>query len=507
MPLLRPRDHQISRRHFIGGASAAAVAGALGGNALVGRALAREVRKPSDAAWRRLAERLSGPVLRSGSFDLGKYARSYNLRYADDLPDGIALCRNADDVAAAIAWCRDESCPLVVQAGGHSYAGYSMRRSGLMINLMLMRSAVYRNGAVTVAGGVRNQDLYALLAQHGTATTHGRCPTVGAAGFLLGGGIGFNMRAHDIACSQLMESEIVTANGRITTIKPGNAPEADLFWACQGGGGGNFGINTSFTLQTFEARPVTVFDLTWDAATPDPREVFGKLMPALTGGPDELGTRVSLKAPRPGDRRLGADVTINLIGQLGGGTPRVLDQILADVYAVSRPQKSMIWNEAPYWDAQKLLEDTDAPTFFQERSAFLKSSLGDDALDIAFRHLRDWPGTSGSADLRFFQTGGKMNKVAVDATAFVHRNTQWILDVGLSWNDQERWDAVARSRLWQDRFYDAMRRFSTGGAYQNFVDPSLDDWREAYYGDNLQRLQRIKQAVDPDRVFAFPQAI
>src|SRR5579863_5699321 len=494
----------VSRRSFLTASSALAATGLLDGPA-PRIAFARQAGQPSEAAWRHLADKLSGPLLRSNSFNLSKFIKPYNLRYAAELPDAAALCRTAEDVASAIAWCRENSFPFVIQSGGHSYAGFSMRRHGLTINLMLMREAVYSNGTVKIGGGVRNQALYALLAQHNLATTHGRCSSVGASGFLLGGGIGFNMRAYGIASDQMVGSEIVTADGKIRTITgAADKDEADLFWACRGGGGGNFGVNTSFTLTTFEARPVTVFDLTWN--DPNPKRVFTALMKALDAGPAGLGTRVSLKAPGPKARARGADVTINLLGQLHDGSAKALDQILADVYAVGRPRQSMIWDQANYWDAQRLLEEDDVPIYFQERSAFLQSTLSDEAIDLAFRYLHSWPGTSESADLRFFQTGGKMNEPAADATAFVHRNSRWLLDVGLNWSVTDSTDVVARSRQWQDRFYEAMRRFCTG-AYQNFADPSLRDWRASYYGANLARLAGIKHTVDPDRLFDFPQAL
>ncbi|MFZ2068942.1 MAG: FAD-binding oxidoreductase [Xanthobacteraceae bacterium] len=494
----------VSRRSFLKGSSTLAATGLL--NSLAPRtSFARQSGQPSEAAWRHLADTLSGPLLRSNNFDLRKFIKPYNLRYAAELPDAAALCRTAEDVASAIGWCRENSFPFVVQSGGHSYAGFSMRRHGLTINLMLMREAVYSNGTVKIGGGVRNQALYALLAERNLATTHGRCPTVGASGFLLGGGIGFNMRAYGIASDQLVASDIITADGKVRTItSTAGKPEADLFWACRGGGGGNFGVNTSFTLTTFEARPVTVFDLTWNDS--DPKRIFAALMKALDAGPVGLGTRVSLKAPNPKARAHGANVTISLLGQLHDGSAKTLDQILADVYAVRKPRQSMVWDQADYWDAQKLLEEDDVPIYFQERSAFLQSNLSDEALDLAFRFLHSWPGTSESADLRFFQTGGKMNEPAADAAAFVHRNSRWLLDVGLNWSGTDSTNVVARSRQWQDRFYEAMRRFCTG-AYQNFADPSLRDWRASYYGANLARLAGIKHTVDPARLFNFPQAL
>jgi FAD/FMN-containing dehydrogenase len=502
------RNETISRRGFLAGSSALVAGAGLAASARWAPVRA-QARPPSDAAWRELADKISGPVLRASSFNLAQIAAPYNLRYAADLPDGIALCRTPEDVSAAITWCNENRFPLVVQCAGHSYAGYSMRNGGLMINLLLMRAAKIGGDSVTVAGGMRNQDLYGLLEQRGAAITHGRCPTVGAAGFLLGGGIGFNMRGHGLACDQLVESQIVTADGNIRTISPqATGIDGDLYWASRGGGGGNFGVNTSFTLRTFAAEPMTVFLLTWTAATPDPDKVALALIPALESAPVELdlGTRMSFGAPRPSDRALGRNVTINLIGQLRG-TRRTLDDLLVRAYGIAKPQQAMVWENAPYWAAQKLLEETDPPLFFHERSVFVAKGEAEKAVAANFHRLRAWPGTSVSADLRFFQTGGRMNDTAPTATAFVHRNSEWIMDVGLNWSGSDPYQLIAQNRTWQDRFYDAIRPFSTGGAYQNFADPSLRDWRDAYYRENLERLERIKKQVDPGRLFDFPQAI
>jgi FAD/FMN-containing dehydrogenase len=500
------RHDAISRRGFLAGASALAA----GATVIPWTGSARaQARQPSAAAWRQLADRISGPLLRAESFNLAQIARPYNLRYAADLPDAIALCRTPEDVAYAITWCNENRFPLVVQAAGHSYAGFSMRTGGLMINLLLMRSAKLAGDRVTVAGGMRNQDLYALLEQNNSAITHGRCPTVGAAGFVLGGGIGFNMRSHGLACDQLVESQIVTADGKIRTISPqASGIDGELYWACRGGGGGNFGVNTSFTLRTFAAEPLTVFLLAWTATTPSPDRVGLALIRALENAPVALGlgTRMSFGAPRPSDRALGHNVAISLIGQLRGSA-RTLDEILAPVYAIAKPQQAMVWGDAPYWAAQKLLEEDDPPLFFQERSVFVAKGEAEKAAAANFHRLLEWPGTSVSADLRFFQTGGRVNETAAKATAFVHRNSEWIMDVGLNWGGSDPYALVAQNRAWQDRFYDAVRPYSTGGAYQNFIDPSLADWRNAYYRDNLDRLERIKKQVDPGRLFDFPQAI
>ena len=142
---------------------------------------------------------------------------------------------------------------------------------------------------------------------------------------------------------------------------------------------------------------------------------------------------MSFGAPRPSDRALGHNVAISLIGQLRGSA-RTLDDILAPVYAIAKPQQAMVWGDAPYWAAQKLLEEDDPPLFFQERSVFVAKGEAEKAAAANFHRLLEWPGTSVSADLRFFQTGGRINETDAKATAFVHRNSEWIMDVGLNWS-------------------------------------------------------------------------
>lgn len=227
MAAVAQRIH-LGRRRFLAGASALALAGCRFGSPPDGAYGAETFAPPGTAAWRHLANSLSGPLLRPHDFDFAKYAAPYNLRYAHVQPRGIAICATSKDVATAILWCRELEVPFVARSGGHSYAGYSTTR-GLLIDLSAMRSVYFdpATGTVLIGGGTRNRDLYDALEQRNAAITHGRCPAVGAAGFLLGGGIGFNMRANGLACDQLAASEIVTADGKILVLGPTDNP--DLF--------------------------------------------------------------------------------------------------------------------------------------------------------------------------------------------------------------------------------------------------------------------------------------
>lgn len=513
----------LARRRFLAGAAVSLIAGPAA-LAAAGPAAWRERRRPkgqgaSEADWRQLAKALtSGQLLRPGDADFHPIVEPNNLRYADIAPQGVARCGSAADVAAAIGWAREYGVPLATRGGGHSYAGYSTT-PGLMIETSLLNRAAYDTGAgvLRVGAGARNRDLYRLLAQHGRAMTHGRCPSVGAAGFLLGGGIGFNMRAHGLGGDQVVGSDIVLSDGRLRRVsaKAQEGLDRDLHWASQGGGGGNFGITTAFDLQTFDVRGqrVTAFDLKW-TRTPETacrvsvERLGAALMKALDAAPPGLGSRISFEAVKAAELDNGYDVNISLLGQYAG--PRAeFEAILAPVTALCPANAGRGVREFDYWPAQDFLHEKGETTWYQERSAFVTAPFGEDALGAALEHLRSKPAVSGYCDLRFFQTGGAVSAPGWRDTAFVHRDSRWLMVVGLYWdqNDQEDALRMARAHAWQDSFYDRMRPLAGGGAYQNFTDPSLADYRQAYYGKNLERLADIKHRADPPGLFRFPQSI
>lgn len=481
---------------------------------------------PSDARWAQLAKALSGRVLRLGDADYQVIALPNNLRYAHTLPQGVARCASADEVGFAVRWARENKIRPIIRGGGHSYAGYSVT-DGLLIETSLINHAVYdrTTGVARFGAGARNRDLYRLLRANDRAVTHGRCPSVGAAGFLLGGGIGFNMRAHGMACDQLVESKIVLADGsqRRLLAKSPDRLDADLFWASQGGGGGNFGVSTEFALKTFDVKNkvVTVFDLSW-SRTPEIRpkvsvEALGAmLMEALDAAPGKLGSRVSFGAITPLQYKAGYDVPISVLGQYDGPRDELL-KILKPVLDAAQPTGGAGVNELPYWAAQDFLHEDGFATFYQERSGFVNNpKFGLEDLALGFRRLRQWPGVNGYCDLRFFQTGGAINAPKPADTAFVHRDSRWLMVVGLYWSEGDSHNKILldSNRAWQDDFYNAMWPRAGGGAYQNFADPSLsndparaDYFATAYYGGNLDRLKAVKAKADPDRVFNFNQAI
>lgn len=523
--MTRTKRYFASRREFLTAGALVAAGTALtpaAAQVFSAREVARLKAQPvlPDAAWARLARAMpTGRVLRPSDADYRLIVLPNNLRYADTpLPQGVARCVSAADVAGALLWAQQNRVPLITRGGGHSYAGYSTTE-GLMIETGLMNASAYdaRSGVLSVGAGARNRDLYTALQAQGRAMTHGRCPSVGAAGFLLGGGIGFNMRARGLACDQLVGSRMVMVDGTTRTLSPASTgTDKDLFWASRGGGGGNFGITTRFDLQTFDVSKtrVTVFELTW-SRTPQTRspvsvETLGaKLMATLDAAPEALGSRVSFGAVTPAQLAAGYDVPISVLGQFVG-PQGALEALLKPVTDLVAPTGGFGFKELSYWDAQTtVLHEDGFATFYQERSAFVNRPFGVEDLAVGLTHLRRWPGTYGYCDLRFFQTGGQVNTPRWNDTAFVHRDSHWLMVVGLYWNesDNNNLPLLDRNHAWQNDFYAVMRPRVGGGAYQNFADPSLEDYGQAYYGGNLGRLRAIRAKVDPARVFSFPQAI
>lgn len=482
----------FTRRDFLRGASRLALA--LGVFGVAGCSGGADLTTGADSGlpWDELARSLQGPLLRPGMPDFEQIAAPWNLRYASRMPGAIARCSSPADVQASLEWATSNHVPLVARSGGHSYAGYSTT-PGLMIDVSPMNSVAFdpATGQATLGGGARNRDAYAAMRPLSVAVTHGRCKGVGVAGLVLGGGIGFNMRAHGLTCDQLLSTDVVLPTGELVTCNAESHP--DLFWACRGAGGGNFGIHTSFTFQTFPVGDLTVYQITWETALDD---VLPKLFEVLDSAPDRMGCKVSVPA---------GQVQVVLLGQLVG-TAAELRQLLDPVYAMAAPSQETI-QETTYWDGQEFLSEIGPPEFSHERSRYAFAPLGRAATDTILQHVRAWPGTSVGASWKMFLTGGAIDDLASDATAYVHRGARMVTSIELEWGAGDSPETVAANAAWLNDFHGVMEPFTSDESYQNFIDDDQADYLQAYYGANLPRLVEVKRRYDPTNVFHYPQSI
>lgn len=458
---------------------------------------------PADQ-WALLKNLLGRQLVQPSDSAFANAALPNNLVFEHVRPQAIAYCRSAQMVAEVILWCRDNAVPFAIRGGGHSYAGYSTS-TGLIIDMAEMGEIALNpdTGVATIGAGAINSAVYEALAEAGRTITHGRCPTVGVSGFLLGGGIGFNMRRFGMGCDHVIGAEIVTADGEILTLSA--TENADLFWAVRGGAGGNFGVMTKWTVQTHPADDkLTVFRMVWRDKVLD---VATKLFETLDTAPVSIGTRVSLGALNQTMANRGRQVPLTLLGQFAG-TKEAFLELMAPVLALSTPDFEAIEEDA-YWPAQDFLAEAGEPEHYRERSTFHLTSPDRAFLETAIERMANWPGTGSSGNLVFFQTGGRVNEVAATDTAFVHRNSHWLSTANLSWSkdDATKPAIVDAACAWQDDLYDFVISADTQGAFQNFPDSSLSDWRSRYYGENLARLETVKAAADPEKLFRFAQSL
>ncbi len=462
--------------------------------------------EPTGPDWDALARLVPGRVLRPGAVDFDEIATPWNLRWSSrPRPQGIVRAGSPEDVRTALLWARDNGVPIVARSGGHSYAGYSTT-TGLVIDVSTMTGIRYdeaSGGRAFVQGGARNANVYQALGGVNRVITHGRCLGVGVAGLVLGGGVGFNMRRIGLTCDQLVETDIVTADGEILTC---NATQnEDLFWAARGAGGGNFGIHTSFTFQTHAAPRLCVFSLSWRTRH---EEVLRALLDVLYAAPNELGVKVSVTA-KPVAGSSTPELAVNLLGQWAG-TKAALEELLAPVFAIAPPDVqpgSDLVEETDYWAGQTKLSESGSREHAYERSRYVMKPLSDAAIAVIFAHLRAWPVTGVQAMWKGFLTGGVVRDVAPDATAFVHRRDWLLSGTEINWLASDPTEQVQRSMAWMDGFHAAMRPYTSDECYQNFIDDGEVGWQRAYYGANLERLVAIKRKYDPRNVFRFSQSI
>ncbi len=474
---------------------------------------------PTAADWAALARDLSGPLVRPGEAGYTTARELFDPRFDSLRPAGVAYCRNPHDVSTCLAFVRKYRVPVAARCGGHSYAGWSST-SGLIVDVTRMAGVSVSGSTATVGAGTRLIDFYNGLDAHGRAVPGGSCPTVGISGLTLGGGIGVVGRAYGLTCDNVKSLQIVTADGQIRTASA--STNSDLFWACRGGGGGNFGVVTSFTFTTHPAGDIILFFLSWPWS--QAARVIAAWQSWAPHAPDQLWSNLHLSAATGG-----SVPSIQVGGTYLGSVNDAYGQ-LEKLYAAAGSNPSSPFLENTTWLHAMLVEAGCASLTVNEchlptqvsggqlsrsseyaKSDFFTTPLSSRGIGTMLAGVENFqqaggaPGASGGIALDAL--GGAINQVAAGATAFVHRNALFDTQYTTTWPLGSASAAVARQHAWQQSFWQSMRPYASGQAYQNYIDPSLANWRQAYYGANYTRLTQVKAAYDPDRVFSFPQAV
>ncbi len=519
-------ESALKRRAFLGIAAGGAVAVAVPGIAqaavnspLASSGILARAAGPTPADWTALAKDLAGPLVRPGDSSYATAKRLFDPRFDGQRPAGIAYVKSAHDVSTCLAFVRKFGIPFAARSGGHSYAGWS-GSSGLIIDVSDLKTVAVSGATATVGAGTRLIDFYHGLAAKGRAAPGGSCPTVGIAGVTLGGGVGVTARAYGLTCDNLESLQIVTANGAVLTADPHN--NADLFWACQGGGGGNFGVVTSFTFRTVPAPEPVLFSLHWPWS--QAARVVAAWQSWAPHAPDAMWSNLHLAAV-PG----GTTPTVQVGGcYLGsdGDAANLLNQLYARVG--SSPSSHFLSFPQPFLTAM-LAEAGCSSLGYQAchlpwyasggklyrqpqfaKSDYFNTPLSNSGISTLLAGIVALQRVAGAAGgvggIAFDALGGAVGRVKPGATAFVHRKALFGAQYTTDWTGTNS-NGINNQHTWLRRYWSSMRPYASGEAYVNYIDPDLTNWRQAYYGGNYARLSAIKQKYDPARLFTFPQAI
>lgn len=417
----------------------------------------------------------------------------------DRRPTLIARCSCTADVAAAVRFARSRDLDIAVRGGGHNVAGTAVCDEGISIDLSAMRVVTVDpvERVAHVEGGALWGDVDHATQAHGLATTGGIVGHTGVGGLCLGGGIGWLMRKHGLTVDNLVEAEVVTAEGEIIHASANEHP--DLFWALRGGGG-NFGVVSSFRFALHPVGPtVTAGPVFW--AAEDTTRVLRFYRDFVADAPDELGNVV----------RLGTIPPLPFIGEELHFTPAIAvascyagpvedgERALRALRGFGTPLVDLV-GPTLYVDHQSGLDDTVPHGWHYYWKATDLTELSEEVIDVVAAHA--YRASSPRSYAAMFHMGGAVARVPRDETAYAGRGIDHNIIIDAAWLPDRDESVSATETAWARGFLEALRPHRAG-VYVNFLDSDDDTSRvrEAYGEDTYRRLAEVKAKYDPDNVF------
>ena len=422
----------------------------------------------------------------------------------DRRPAAIVRCLGVADVMAAVRFARAHQLEIAVRGGGHNVAGFGTCEGGLVIDLGPMKGVQLDPTARTARAqaGLTWGELDRETQAFGLATTGGLVSTTGIAGFTLGGGIGWLMRKHGLAVDNLLAADVVTAEGAL--VKTSAAENPELLWGLRGGGG-NFGIVTSFEYRLHPVGPIVLAGggfYTADRAA-DLLRFYREWAPSL---PDELTTMFAFLTAPPEPF-----IPPPLVGQplvavvvCYAGPIQTGQQVVASLRAFAAPAVDLI-GPIPYTALQGMF-DASAPRGIR---SYWKTAHLDDLSDQVISTLLEFTDQMGElspfAAVHIHHVEGAVARVSTDDAAFGRRTARFVLNLPVSWPDPGQDDAHIQ---WVRAAYEAIQPLASTGAFLNFLDGDDGDRIRAAYGKaRYERLARLKARYDPDNIFRLNQNI
>jgi FAD/FMN-containing dehydrogenase len=443
---------------------------------------------------RDLRARLSGQLLEPGDADYDGARLIWN-RMIDKRPALIARCVGADDVVAALGFAREHDLPISVRGGGHNVTGNAVCDDGLMLDLSPMKRTRVDPGQRLIAAepGLTWKEFDTATQQHGLVTTGGIVSSTGVPGLTLGGGHGWLMRKHGLTCDNVLAVDLVAADGRRLRASADEHPE--LFWGLRGGGG-NFGIVTSFEFRLHPLTTVLAGMILYPRRRA--RDLLDVFREQASSAPDELTLGLVITTWHDGAPVIA--VVLCYSGALHDG-----ERFVQPFRALGFPLLDAVRPMA-YAELQTMFDATNPPGSWYYKTGYLDGHAvqADRFVDVLLDHC-DFPSPSPMSRIFIEHLGGAMGRVRADATAFVHRAAPFDLIVVAGGFPAE---ATERNMQWARKTSNAMQPFMSGGAYVNYLGADAgSDAIKAAYGPAYERLVTLKDTYDPDNVFRLNQNI
>lgn len=453
----------------------------------------------AEGVVREFGRSLGGELIRHGDAGYDSARRIWN-GMIDRYPAMIAYCRDVQDVIRSVNFARYHELLTAVRSGGHNVAGNSVCDGGIVIDLSRMKRAEVNAVSQTARAeaGLNWGEFDRETETYGLATTGGIVSRTGIAGLTLGGGIGWLMRKFGVTCDNLLSVKVVTAGGKLLTAS--EAENGDLFWGVRGGGG-NFGIATEFEYGLHPIGALLAGTLYYQAAKI--REVLRFYRDYIVDAPDELTTMFAY---------IGASPTLSLHKFLQGapvvaihvcytGPIEAAERVLSPLRRLG-PLGDAV-RKMPYVELQSMLDSGSPPGQMNYwKSSHLKT-LSDEAIEVFATYSQKI--TSRLSQVHLQHLGGAVRRVDEDAMAFGGRDALCALNIVTKWEDPRE---PEKHIEWTRDFEAAMRPFSTGGVYVNFLGEEGEDRVRAAYGPmKYGRLVALKNKYDPTNFFRLNQNI
>lgn len=410
----------------------------------------------------------------------------------------IVYCERKQDVVNAICWAQRRRVGIRIRSGGHHYEGYSTGDLVLVIDISRLNVLKLdkKRHLLTMEAGAKNTEVYHFVGSKGYVFPGGTCPTVGVSGFTLGGGWGLSSRRYGLGCDNLLEIELINYEGRI--IKTNRYCHPDLFWACCGASGGNFGVVVSMTFQLpkLRTKPITLVRFFYVGTTKKKQEkvmdIWQKWLPTL----DRRMTLVTSFYNAEGE---GLGIFANGFFY---GSPNRARKLLEPFMKVEGFRLEL--EELPFLDAVKKIEETYPPSEkFKSTGRFVQRRYSKQELQAITELIQQPAKGSVYAAISFYALGGAIKEVGSTDTAFYYRNARYILGCQSVWVKNS---AASANQKWVRERFEYIKSI-TEGSYVNFPISNLQNYEREYFGENAERLERINRRYDPYNAFRFPQGL